>query len=98
LLIVGLAAWTVVASFSSALAMFLNGAQLIGIQAALAGAMALANVALSIALTRRIGVSGVVYGSLATQIAFVLIPFTLLASRLLTRLRSQARLLALVEA
>jgi O-antigen/teichoic acid export membrane protein len=89
LLIVGLAAWTVVASFSSGLAMFLNGADLVGVQALLAAAMAAANLVLSVVLTRGIGVSGVVYGSLIAQVAFVLIPLSLLASRLLARLRTR---------
>jgi O-antigen/teichoic acid export membrane protein len=90
LLLVGLAAWAVVASFSSGLAMFLNGANLVGVQAVLAGVMAVANVVLSVVLTRAIGVSGVIYGSLIAQIAFILIPLACVASRLLARLRSRA--------
>jgi O-antigen/teichoic acid export membrane protein len=90
LLIVGLAAWTVVASFSSGLSMFLNGADLVGVQALLACLMAVANLALSILLTRAIGVSGVVWGSLVAQLLFVLIPLALLSTRLLARLRSRA--------
>jgi O-antigen/teichoic acid export membrane protein len=90
LLLIGLAAWTVVASFSSVLAMFLNGADLVGVQAVLAGVMAIANVVLSVVLTRAIGVSGVIWGSLIAQVVFVFLPLALLSSRLLARLRSRS--------
>jgi O-antigen/teichoic acid export membrane protein len=87
LLLAGLAAWTVIASVSSSLAMFLNGANLVGVQAGLAALMAVVNVILSVVLTGAIGVSGVVWGSLIAQVTFVLIPLALVASRLLDRLR-----------
>jgi O-antigen/teichoic acid export membrane protein len=90
LLLIGLAAWTVVASLSSVLAMFLNGADLVGVQAVLAGVMAIANVVLSVVLARAIGVSGVIWGSLIAQVVFVLLPLALLSSRLLARLRSRS--------
>jgi O-antigen/teichoic acid export membrane protein len=90
LLLLGLGGWTVVATFSTGVAMFLNGANLVGIQALLAAVMAVANVVLSIFLTSTIGVSGVVWGSLVAQLAFVLIPLTFVASRLLAHLRTRS--------
>jgi O-antigen/teichoic acid export membrane protein len=90
LLLLGLGGWTIVASFSAGIAMFLNGANLVGVQAVLAAVMAVANVVLSVFLTHAIGVSGVVWGSLIAQVVFVLVPLAFLASRLLARLQSRA--------
>ena len=99
LLLVGLGIWTVIASFSSCLSMFLNGANLVGIQALLGLFMAAANLVLSVVLTRAIGVSGVVWGSVISQIAFVLLPLGLVSSRLLALLRSRTDIpAALAEA
>jgi O-antigen/teichoic acid export membrane protein len=74
LLRIALAAWTVLMSVSGAVAMFLNGIGAMRFQALCAASMMIANVAISIVLTRTIGVSGVVWGSAIAQIAFVLVP------------------------
>jgi predicted membrane protein len=66
--------------------MLLNGANVIGFQAACAMLMAIANVTISILLVQRIGVSGAIWGSVIAQIFFVLIPDTWYVRRLLRRL------------
>jgi O-antigen/teichoic acid export membrane protein len=88
LLLVGLAFWAVLATGVSApLAMFLNGTGVIRLQALLSVFMAIANLLLSIYLTRRIGISGVVYGSILAQIAVILIPLALYLPRLMSKLQ-----------
>ena len=91
LLLVGLAAWAVIYSVSTALAMLLNAANVIGFQVLFAILMATTNVVLSVFLVTKIGVAGAVYGSIIAQVAFVLIPFAWYIPRLLTRLDSGAR-------
>jgi hypothetical protein len=54
--------------------MFLNGASVLGPQVIGAVVMMLANLGLSIALARAVGVSGVVWGTVAAQIVFFLLP------------------------
>jgi O-antigen/teichoic acid export membrane protein len=93
LLMVGLGTWTIMNTLNGPFAMLLNGANIIGFQATCSVLMAIANVAISIYLVQRIGVSGAVYGSVISQLVFVLIPEVWYVRRLLRRLpNSQVRL------
>lgn len=74
LLLVGLGIWGVMMPVSSTVGMFLNGLSVVRFQLVIALLMAPANLALSVYLTRRIGIPGVVYGSILSQIAFILVP------------------------
>jgi O-antigen/teichoic acid export membrane protein len=87
-LLAAAAVWTVLLSLSGALSMFLNGARVIRIQIVLALMMMASNLALSIELTRRIGISGVVWGTVIAQSVVVLAPCALVARRTLLRLRT----------
>lgn len=73
-LVLALACWAVVSAVSTALAMYLNGAQVIRLQVVVALAMAASNLALSLVLVRRLGVAGPVWASVITQVVVVLIP------------------------
>jgi O-antigen/teichoic acid export membrane protein len=86
LLMVGLGTWTIMNTLNGPFGVLLNGANVIGFQAACSILMAIANVTLSILLVQRIGVSGAVYGSVISQFFFVLIPETWYVRRLLGRL------------
>ncbi len=88
LLTIGLGAWVIVASLGGAASTFLNALGVLRPQAICAVFMALANIVLSIWLTGRIGVSGVVYGSLIAQFSFVALPVLYLVRRELGRLDS----------
>jgi predicted membrane protein len=66
--------------------MLLNGANIIGFQAACAILMAVANVTISILLVQRIGVSGAIWGSVIAQVIFVILPQLWYVRRLLRRL------------
>jgi O-antigen/teichoic acid export membrane protein len=90
LLLVGLGAWAVIYSISTALAMLLNAANVIGFQILFAVLMATTNVVISVFLVTKIGVAGAVYGSIIAQVVFVLIPFAWYIPRLLARLDSSA--------
>jgi O-antigen/teichoic acid export membrane protein len=69
-----LAIWAVLMSVGGALAMFLNGLGAMRFQALAALTMMVVNVALSITLTKLIGVSGVTWGSVLAQTLCVLLP------------------------
>jgi len=91
LLLVGLATWAVLMGVSGPLAAFLNGIGVIRMQAICCVLMAVSNVLLSIYLTRHIGVSGVIYGSIASQIVFVFIPYFWYLPRLLSAVGSSVQ-------
>lgn len=74
LLLAGLGIWGVLMPVSSTIAMFLNGLSVVRFQVIIALLAAPANLAISIYLTRRMGVPGVVYGSILSQLAIVLVP------------------------
>jgi O-antigen/teichoic acid export membrane protein len=86
LLLVGLGTWTIMNTLNGPFAMLLNGANVVGFQAACSTLMAIANVAISIYLVQRIGVSGAVYGSVISQLFFILIPEVWYVRRFLRRL------------
>lgn len=73
-LLLASAVWSVVSSVSLAVAAYLNGARLLRLQLGLAGAMAAANLALSLALVRSVGMAGPVWASVVTQTFIVLVP------------------------
>jgi O-antigen/teichoic acid export membrane protein len=80
------AIWTMMNSFNGAIAVFLNGANAMKFQAVCSAAMACVNVVISIALTKSVGLSGVVWGSIIAQAVVGLIPSAFYISRLLRRL------------
>jgi O-antigen/teichoic acid export membrane protein len=86
LLMLGLGTWTIMNTLNAPFAMLLNGANIIGFQAGCSILMAIANVTISIYLVQRIGVSGAVYGSVISQLVFILIPELWYVRRLLGRL------------
>lgn len=82
MLLCGLGLWAILSGLGNTLAMFLNAGNSIGYQAIMAAIMAAANLVISIFLTRRIGVPGVVYGSILAYSA-ILIPLIFLIRRTL---------------
>jgi O-antigen/teichoic acid export membrane protein len=90
LLIAAAAAWIVVLTTGAVLAAFLNGARVIRAQIVLALLMMASNLGFSIAFTRWVGVSGVVWGSVVSQLAVVVIVSAALVPRVLRRLDAAA--------
>ena len=85
-LLLGFAIWVVLSTLGSSVAMLLNGAHEIRIQAAAAAVMAVVNLALSIWLTSRIGVAGVIWGTVIAYSVFVLAPMALYVPGVLRRI------------
>jgi O-antigen/teichoic acid export membrane protein len=71
-LLVALGVWGVVVAVSVPMAMLLNGAGVLKAQTIVASVASLVNLALSIFLTRRMGVIGVCLGSIITQVTISL--------------------------
>jgi O-antigen/teichoic acid export membrane protein len=90
-LVLAAAIWVVVMTVAAVLAAFLNGARVIRAQIVLALVMMVVNLGLSIAFTRWVGVSGVIWGSIAAQLGVVLIVSTVVAPRVLNRRLSSRR-------
>jgi O-antigen/teichoic acid export membrane protein len=90
LLLSALGVWAVISSVNGPLAVFLNGVNALRFQAVCAVVMVVANVALSIALTEHIGVSGVIWGSVIAQVMFVLVPIAIFLRRTLPTLGASA--------
>jgi O-antigen/teichoic acid export membrane protein len=86
LLMIGLGTWTIMNTLNGPFAMLLNAANVVGFQAVCSILMAVANVTISIYLVQRIGVSGAVYGSVISQLVFILIPEVWYVRRFLRRL------------
>jgi O-antigen/teichoic acid export membrane protein len=83
LLLFALAAWAALNSVGAPLAMLLNGLGAIRFQAICAALMMVANLGVSIGLTYAVGVSGVVWGTVSTQLVLIIAPSVWLARRLL---------------
>ncbi len=84
-LILAVGIWTTLNAVGTALAMFLNGAQDMRFQVVTALMMATLSILLSIALTSRIGVAGVVWGSVIAS-SVELLAFAVYLPRLFARL------------
>ena len=86
LLLASLSVWVALNALNGPLAMFLNGAGALRYQTLTVVPMAAANLALSILLTRRIGIAGVVLGSILAQILFCYLPAAIYVPRFLRKL------------
>jgi O-antigen/teichoic acid export membrane protein len=89
-LLVILGLWAVVSSVSTPMAMLLNGAGVIKIQTLISTVASLTNLALSVFLTRRLGVVGVCLGSIITQVLIVFSAYFFVIRKLLKSLRWNA--------
>jgi O-antigen/teichoic acid export membrane protein len=85
-LILAMGIWTTIGAVGNAVAMLLNGAQVMRFQVVSAVLMSSANVLLSIWLTTRVGVSGVVWGSIIAYSVFAMIPVVFYLPRLFVRI------------
>jgi O-antigen/teichoic acid export membrane protein len=94
LLLGGLAGWAVFCAINGSLAVFLNGIGLIRFQALCAVLMAISNIVLSIYLTQHIGIAGVIYGSIASQVLCIFIPYAIFLPRLAGLMTRSQRLLS----
>lgn len=92
LLLVGLAGYCIATTIIGPVSALLNGLHILGFQAICWSVMAIVNLFLSIILTKSIGISGVVFGSLIAQVLFIIIPSFAYIPRCLRRLEHQSPL------
>jgi len=81
-----LAVWGIVNSISIVTSTLLNGAGVLKAQTGLVVIASLSNLALSIFLTRRLGVMGVCLGSITTQLLITFPAYAVLIPRLFARM------------
>jgi O-antigen/teichoic acid export membrane protein len=89
-LLAGLALYGLLTAIGNCLGTFLNAAGIIKLQASVAAIMAGANLALSIVLTHRLGVSGPVWGSVISYSVISLVPLAIFVPRLLRSMSAQS--------
>jgi O-antigen/teichoic acid export membrane protein len=82
-LLIGLAICQSLQAITNTFSILLNGLKIMRFQAICFSTMAVVNILCSIALTRRIGISGVVYGSIIAQVLCFMLPAAVLAPRFL---------------
>ena len=85
-LVLAFGIWVVLSTIGNSVAMLLNGAHEIRLQAIAAAVMAVVNLTLSIWLTSRIGVAGVMWGTVIAYSFFVLVPMALYVPKVLRRI------------
>jgi O-antigen/teichoic acid export membrane protein len=85
-LLLGLGIWTILSTVGNALAMFLNGASVMRFQVIASLAMAALAVSLKIFLTQKIGVAGVVWGTVIAYTVAVAIPCAVVVPSILAKL------------
>ena len=88
-LIVAAAIWIIVMTLGAVIAAFLNGARVIRAQIIAAVTMMIANLGLSIVFTYWLGVSGVIWGSIAAEGAAVVVLFAVVVPSVLRRLEAR---------
>jgi len=85
LLLVGCGMWVFMLVVGSAMAMLLNGLQVIKIQIMVAVSASILNVCLSIWLIAEIGLEGAVYGSVISYLVCAIIPYYFIIPKLLEK-------------
>ncbi len=86
--LVAFGVWTVLQAWGAPVAAFLNGIGVVRMQLVASALMAATNLALSIVLARRIGVAGVVWGSVIAYSLCIVVPYSVLLPRLVRRLEA----------
>lgn len=83
MLLMGLGVWTVIASVSNALAMFLNGVNALRFQVICASMMSISAIILKIFLAKVVGISGIIWGTVIAYVIFAAIPYAVMIPKLL---------------
>ena len=87
LLLLGLGVWAVLNAVGYAVAMFWNGANVVGFQVVFAVLIAVSAIIAKIFLARTIGLPGVIWGTVIAYSVFALIPTIIYLPRVLARLQ-----------
>lgn len=86
LLILGLGAWKVIEAGGNAIAMFLNGANIMGLQIGMISTMGCAAVILKLIFVGRFGVSGAPWSIIVAYCIFNILPLTIVFPNIIHRL------------
>jgi len=90
-LLIGLAVWVIVEAVGFAVAMFLNGASIIGVQIAMATSCAALAIAAKLLLGREFGIAGIVWGTIIAYSATTIAPYGVLVPYRIAALARQRR-------
>jgi len=93
-LLLGLAIWSVMFAAGNAVAMFLNGASILRFQVICAVAMSAAAILVKVLLVQRIGLPGVIWGTIVSYAALIGLPFVVYVPKLLSAMEKNAELSA----
>jgi O-antigen/teichoic acid export membrane protein len=85
-LLVGCGLWLIILTIITALAVFLNGLNMIKVQLIFVLCAATANVLCSIWLIQKMGAVGAVWGSVIANIFFILVPFFFIVKKVLSNM------------
>ena len=88
-LLLGFVIWKVFEAWGIAVSMFLNGANIMKLQATLAIAMAVSAVVLKVVLVHQLGIAGVVWGTIIAYGAINLVPLSLALPGILRKYTQQ---------
>lgn len=91
LLLAGLGIWSVLSAIGNAVAMFLNGANIIRFQVVCAILVAASAILAKILLTQLIGIPGVVWGTVIAYTVLSLIPTVVIVPKLLRAMEQRSR-------
>jgi O-antigen/teichoic acid export membrane protein len=86
ILLAGFAVSTTIQAGGNAVAMFLNGSNIIGVQTGLALLMSVSAIIAKIVLAKKIGLPGIVWGTIIAYVIFTAIPLGFYVPRLLHKL------------
>jgi apolipoprotein N-acyltransferase len=86
-LLLGLGVWTVLGAAGNALAMFLNGANVVKFQAVCAAFMSISALFAKIAFAKLIGIAGIPWGTVLAYSVFSAVPLAVYVPRLLRTMR-----------
>lgn len=87
---IALAFFVMVNAFSGPFAMLMNGLSIVRFQVYCTGAMAVANLAISVVLAHAVGTAGPVFGTVIAQTLFILVPASVYIARRLSQIEPVA--------
>lgn len=89
LLLMGLGIWVILEAGGNAWGVFLNGANVVRMQVIIASLFAISSILFKIFLAKEIGIPGIVWATVITYAITAVIPYMILAPRILAKLKSQ---------
>lgn len=95
-LLLGLAIWTVIGCCGDALAMFMNGAEVILFQVVVASIFGIGCLVAKVFFVHRFGISGVPWATISAYALLTVVPYVLYVPKYLRRMGDQARIIPVV--